>query len=68
MTRWWAFSVLDHSVHLLMSQGPSGGLTARCGHLLPPDTHRCDQPPPGPPCENCRLIFVAEFTTPRSRR
>jgi hypothetical protein len=38
-----------------------GGLTARCGHLLPTAIHQLDQPPPGPPCEDCRLILLADF-------
>lgn len=33
MTRWWAYSALDRCVHLLVSYGRPGGLTARCGHL-----------------------------------
>lgn len=63
-TRRWALSPLDHHVHLL---DQPGGLTARCGHLLLTDVHQLDQPPPGPPCESCRQIFIADFAiTPRS--
>jgi hypothetical protein len=36
------------------------------GALRASAAHRHDQPPPGSPCERCRLIFVADFTTPRS--
>jgi hypothetical protein len=58
----WAISPLDCAVHLLGSEGdyPPGVLQARCGHLLPPVVHQLDQPPPGPPCEDCRLIFLAD--------
>jgi hypothetical protein len=58
----WAISPLDCAVHLLVSEGdhPPGVLQARCGHLLPTVVHHLDQPPPGLPCENCRLIFLAD--------
>jgi hypothetical protein len=58
----WAISSLDCAVHLLVSEGdePLGVLQARCGHLLPTVVHQLDQPPPGPPCEDCRLIFLAD--------
>lgn len=60
--RRWAVSPDDCCVHLL----PEGdhlpsGLTARCGHQLPTAVRQCGQPPPGPPCEGCRLIFLADF-------
>jgi hypothetical protein len=32
--------------------------TVRCGHLLPMAVRQRDQPPPGPPCEPCRQIFL----------
>jgi hypothetical protein len=57
-TRRWAVSPLDFCVHLLPE---GGGLTARCGHLLPTAVHQLDQPPPGAPCEDCRLILLADF-------
>ncbi len=74
-------SPLDFSVHLLPEDGHlPDGLKARCGHLLPTAVHQHDQPPPGAPCEGCRLIFLADFalhaaagvltdalSTPRSR-
>jgi hypothetical protein len=60
--RRWVVSPLDFCVHLLPEGGHlSGGLTARCGHLLPTAVHQLDQPPPGAPCEGCRLIFLADF-------
>lgn len=40
-------------------------LTARCGHLLPPAVHWHDQPPPGPPCEPCRMLYLAGFEVPK---
>lgn len=54
----WAVSP-DRVVHLLDHR--LGGRTARCGALLATDTHRYDQPPPGPPCEDCRVIYLADF-------
>jgi hypothetical protein len=60
--RRWVVSPLDFCVHLLPEGGHlSGGLTARCGHQLPTAVHQLDQPPPGSPCEGCRLIFLADF-------
>ena len=59
--RRWAVSPLDFCVHLLPEGGHlPGGLTARCGHLLPTAIHQLDQPPPGPvrglPADlSCRL-------------
>jgi hypothetical protein len=38
------------------------GLMARCGHALPADVIEHDQPPPGSPCEPCRLMFLEDFT------
>lgn len=61
---WWARSWLDHAVHLLATEHPPGALTARCGHLLPAATREHDQPPPGSPCESCRLIFIADAARP----
>jgi hypothetical protein len=59
----WATSPLDSDIHLLDRDGPHGEVTARCGQLLPTDTRVYDQPPPGPPCEDCRVIYLADFTT-----
>lgn len=60
--RRWAVSPLDFCVHLLPEGGHlPGGLTARCGHQLPTAVHQLDQPPPGAPCESCRLIVLADF-------
>jgi hypothetical protein len=56
----WAVSPLDFCVHLL-PEASAGVLTARCGHLLPTGVSNYDQPPPGPPCEDCRLILLADF-------
>jgi hypothetical protein len=64
LARRWAASPLDSYVHLLLEGGPlSGVLTARCGHQLTTVVNQHDQPPPGPPCEWCRLAFLADFTT-----
>ena len=61
-TRRWAVSPLDLCVHLMPEGGPSWGvLTARCGRQLPTAVNQHDQPPPGPPCEPCRLTFLADF-------
>lgn len=62
--RRWAMCPVDFCVHLLVSEGGhvSGGLMARCGHLLPTTVNQHDQPPPGPTCERCNLIFLADFT------
>lgn len=69
MTCWWAVSPVDSCVHLLVREGEhlTGVVQARCGVLLPTDVPQLDQPPPGPPCEPCRQIFIADFTTTRSR-
>jgi hypothetical protein len=57
----WAISPLDSDVHLLLDpDGPRGEVRARCGQLLPTDTQVHDQPPPGPPCESCRVIYLAD--------
>jgi hypothetical protein len=57
----WAMSHWDSRVHLLTEeQVLAGVLTARCGLPLPTDAHRHDQPPPGSPCECCRLIFIMD--------
>jgi hypothetical protein len=61
----WAVSP-DRVVHLL--DHTLGGRTARCGALLPTDTHWYDQPPPGPPCEDCRVIYLADFAPPQRAR
>jgi hypothetical protein len=42
------------------------GLMARCGHALPTDVIEHDQPPPGSPCEPCRLMFLEDFTASRT--
>ncbi|MGH3693755.1 MAG: hypothetical protein ACRDRX_07145 [Pseudonocardiaceae bacterium] len=67
--RWWVLSPLDGAVHLLGPEveHPPGVFPARCGHLLPTTVLQYDQPPPGSPCEDCRQIFVADFTTLRPR-
>lgn len=58
----WALSPVDHSVHLLGLPGTTPeALMARCGHRLPTGTHQHEQPPPGPPCERCRVIFITDF-------
>jgi hypothetical protein len=44
------------------------GLTARCGQVLPTDVTVYDQPPPGSPCEPCRLMFLQDFTAGGSSR
>lgn len=61
----WMLSPMDACVHLMALTGahPAGVLPARCGHLLPTAVHQHDQPPPGPPCEHCRLMFLADFAT-----
>ncbi len=61
----WALSSLDTRVHMVTPtlKRSQGDLTARCGHLLPTATHDYDQPPPGAPCERCRLLFLADFAT-----
>ncbi|MGH3825210.1 MAG: hypothetical protein ACRDRA_20585 [Pseudonocardiaceae bacterium] len=64
VSRWWALSPLDNTVHMAASEHPSGWLAARCGARLPTGTHQHDQPPPGPPCEPCRVIFIADVTRP----
>lgn len=63
MTRWWATSPRDGAVHLVSDGDHTDGLRARCGALLPTSTHPYDQPPAGPPCEECRLILIADRTT-----
>jgi hypothetical protein len=44
------------------------GLTARCGEVLRTDVIEHDQPPPGPLCESCRLMFLEDFTAGGSSR
>lgn len=61
---WWALSRLDNAVHLLAPERPPGAFTARCGHALPAATRAHDHPPPGPPCESCRLILLADAAKP----
>lgn len=71
VARCWATSPVDHAVHLLACDGddhPTGALLARCGALLATDVAQLDQPPPGPPCEHCRQLFVADFVTTRRLR
>jgi hypothetical protein len=41
---------------------------ARCGQVLPTDVIEHDQPPPGPPCEPCRLMFLEDFTADGTAR
>ncbi|MGH8571015.1 MAG: hypothetical protein ACREX8_00360 [Gammaproteobacteria bacterium] len=60
----FAMSPVDSCVHLLTLEGDPDVLTARCGLLLPPVITCHDQPPPGPPCERCRLIFIVEASAP----
>ncbi|HEY3894840.1 MAG TPA: hypothetical protein VGL88_05665 [Pseudonocardiaceae bacterium] len=60
--RWWALEPQTLAVHLLDGEYRTGALRARCGHLLSTTVARCDQPPPGTPCEDCRRIFIADFT------
>ncbi|MGH3777292.1 MAG: hypothetical protein ACRDRR_16450 [Pseudonocardiaceae bacterium] len=62
----FAMSPVDSCVHLLTPEGDQcpDALTARCGLLLTTVTTCHDQPPPGPPCEQCRLIFLAEASAP----
>jgi hypothetical protein len=60
--RRWAVSPVDSCVHLLPDgEHLPGALMARCGHLVPTEVHQYDQPPPRPPCEGCRLTFLADF-------
>ncbi len=60
----FARSTRDGCVHVVAPTGEHSmdGLTARCGQVLPPDVIEHDQPPPGPPCEPCRLLFLEDFT------
>ncbi|MGH3964483.1 MAG: anthrone oxygenase family protein [Pseudonocardiaceae bacterium] len=62
----FAMSPVDSCVHLLTPEGDQcpDVLTARCGLLLPPVITCHDQPPPGPPCERCRLIFTVGMNVP----
>lgn len=62
----WVVSPLDLSVHMVLPEGdhPPGGLKARCAAVLSTVVNQHDQPPPGPPCESCRLMFLADFTHP----
>lgn len=64
----WALSPLDCQVHLLVPSGEQDtivALKARCGTSLPGVAIQHDQPPPGPPCEACTRVFLAEFTVSR---
>lgn len=62
--RRWAVSPVDCRVHLLPEGAhPPGGLTARCGHQLPTAVLQYDQPPPGTPCEGCRLVFLGDLAS-----
>ncbi|MGH3943940.1 MAG: hypothetical protein ACRDSI_02655 [Pseudonocardiaceae bacterium] len=65
----FAMSPVESCVHLLLT--PDGEfpdvLTARCGLLLPVITCH-HQPPPGPPCERCRLMFIVEAAPGRFAR
>jgi hypothetical protein len=60
----FARSTRDSCVHVVAPAGEhsADGLTARCGQVLPTDVIEHDQPPPGPPCEPCRLMFLQDFT------
>jgi hypothetical protein len=60
----FARSNRDRCVHVLMPAGADStdGHTARCGQVLPAEAIEHDQPPPGPPCEPCRLMFLEDFT------
>ncbi len=61
----WALSSLDCEVHLLGGCHTQDALQARCGEVLPPlAAIQHDQPPPGPPCERCSLVFLSEFRVP----
>ena len=62
--RRFAISTPDGAVHLLQGEYSVGGLGARCGVVLPIAAIQHDQPPPGPPCESCRVLFLADFATP----
>lgn len=59
----WAVSPLDFCVHMVSMENdhPPDGLKARCAAVLPTVVNQHDQPPPGPPCERCRLMFLADF-------
>lgn len=65
----WALSKQDFCVHLLPSEGkrPADVVVARCGHEMVAEVHEYDQPPPGPPCECCRLIFLADVAAVHER-
>ena len=58
----WALSPLDCQVHLLapVEQDATSALEARCGAVLPVAAIQHDQPPPGPPCESCTRVFIAD--------
>jgi hypothetical protein len=60
----FARSTRDSCVHVVAPAGEhsTDGLTARCGQVLSPDVIEHDRPPPGPPCERCRLMFLEDFT------
>jgi len=66
----FARSTRDRCVHVLMPVGAdsTGGHTARCGQVLPAEVIVYDQPPPGRPCESCRLMFLEDFTADGSSR
>ncbi|MGH3671668.1 MAG: hypothetical protein ACRDSH_13705 [Pseudonocardiaceae bacterium] len=66
----FARSTRDRCVHVLMpaGAGSADGHTARCGHVLPAEVIVHDQPPPGAPCELCRLMFLEDFTADGSSR
>jgi hypothetical protein len=61
---------LDFCVHVLAPAGEylTEGLTARCGQVLPIDVFQHDQPPPGSPCESCRLMCLESFIAGGSSR
>jgi hypothetical protein len=64
----FARSTRDSCVHVVAPAGEHSmdGLTARCGHALPTDVIEHDQPPPGSPCEPCRLMFLEDFAASRT--
>jgi hypothetical protein len=63
----WAVSPRDFCVHLLLRRGRPPPRTAQ-GTLRASAAHSChqhDQSPPGPACEPCRAIFLADFRLPQ---
>jgi hypothetical protein len=56
----FAMSTRDSCVHVLAPEGEhlTDRFTARSGNKLSNNVIQQDQPPPGPPCEPCRLMFL----------